>query len=665
MRLSRRFKYFFRILTGICFGLYAGFWLLLNLPFVQDKLASVTSNELGKLLQTEVNVGHIDLGLLNRIIIEDVYLADRQGVEMLKVGRLAARFELMPLFEGRIVINSVQLLGLSARLTKDSPDAIPNFQFVIDALASKDTLKKETNLDLRINSVLIRRGKIAFDVLSEPETPGKFNSSHIGLNEFTATVSLKALKNDSLNAVVRRLSFEEQSGFSLKKLSLRALANNKKLNLSDFNINLSNTALTLDSLSIRYDSLSALPRMMDDVVYRGQLQGNIYPTDFAPFIPVLKGLDKPLNLALTFNGQGKTLTCPKLSLSDAGHLRLLADAKVLNWDAGQDMYVDGNINQLNITPEGFNYYLTNLTGSLPGIVKQLEYLHLQGKVDGYLRDMKVNTQVNTRAGQLDADLMVHSDKQYNRTYSGGLKSEDLNLGILLNDEKKLGIANFEINLNGFQYKDKSKYPESSIQGVIHSFDYSNYRYENITLDGIYKDGGFNGQLALDDENGQVHLDGNFNVAHAVSDFNLKVWVHKFRPHALNLTDKFVDSDLSLNLIADFTGSSIDDVNGHILLKDLILNAPEDQGYTLDSLKITAGKVQGKKELHISSPFLKARVHGDYKYQTIPTSVIRTLKQYIPALVTLNDSKKTPQNNFNFDLHVENTDFFKKLFFHPV
>ena len=536
MRLSRRFKYFFRILTGICFGLYAGFWLLLNLPFVQDKLASVTSNELDKLLQTEVNVGHIDLGLLNRIIIEDVYLADRQGVEMLKVGRLAARFELMPLFEGRIVINSVQLLGLSARLTKDSPDAIPNFQFVIDALASKDTLKKETNLDLRINSVLIRRGKIAFDVLSELETPGKFNPSHIGLDQFTATVSLKALKNDSLNAVVRRLSFEEQSGFSLKKLSLRALANNKKLNLSDFNINLSNTALTLDSLSIRYDSLSALPRMMDDVVYRGQLQGNIYPTDFAPFIPVLKGLDKPLNLALIFNGQGKTFTCPKLSLSDAGHLRLLADAKVLNWNAGQDMYVDGNINQLNITPEGFNYYLTNLTGSLPGIVKQLEYLHLQGKVDGYLRDMKVNTQVNTRAGQLDADLMVHSDKQYNRTYSGGLKSEDLNLGILLNDEKMLGIANFEINLNGFQYKDKSKYPESSIQGVIHSFDYSNYRYENITLDGIYKDGGFNGQLALDDENGQVHLDGNFNVAHAVSDFNLKVWVHKFRPHALNLTD---------------------------------------------------------------------------------------------------------------------------------
>ena len=287
---------------------------MLNLPFVQDKLASVTSNELGKLLQTEVNVGHIDLGLLNRIIIEDVYLADRQGVEMLKVGRLAARFELMPLFEGRIVINSVQLLGLSARLTKDSPDAIPNFQFVIDALASKDTLKKETNLDLRINSVLIRRGKIAFDVLSEPETPGKFNPSHIGLNEFTATVSLKALKNDSLNAVVRRLSFEEQSGFSLKKLSLRALANNKKLNISDFNINLSNTALTLDSLSIRYDSLSALPRMMDDVVYRGQLQGNIYPTDLAPFIPVLKGLDKPLNLALNFNGQGKKLTCPKLSL---------------------------------------------------------------------------------------------------------------------------------------------------------------------------------------------------------------------------------------------------------------------------------------------------------------------------------------------------------------
>ncbi len=37
-----------------------------------------------------------------------------------------------------------------------------------------------------------------------------------------------------------------------------------------------------------------------------------------------------------------------------------------------------------------------------------------------------------------------------------------------------------------------------LKGLIASIDYSRYRYENITLDGEYKRGGFNGKVALDD-----------------------------------------------------------------------------------------------------------------------------------------------------------------------
>ena len=665
MRLSRRFKYIFRIVTYTCLGLYAGIWLLLNTPSVQSKLASVVSKELKHLLNSEVSIGHVDIGLFNRIIIENVKLDDRQGEDMLEIARLAARFEVMPLFEGRIVINNVQLFGLSARLSKETPESTPNFQFVIDAFASKDTLKKETNLDLRINSVLIRRGKISYDVLSAPETLGKFNPSHVGIDGLTATISLKALKNDSLNAIVRRLSFQEQSGFALKQLSMRTIANNNQLSLNDFKLELSNTTLSMDSLEVRYDSLASLPKMMDDVTYQGQLKGDFYPKDLAPFVPVLKGLDKPVNLALAFNGKGKNLECPTLSISDAGHLRLDAEALVYDWAAKRDMFVDGKIKNLHITPEGIHYYMTNLTGGLPPILKQLGFVRLQAEAGGYLSQMKVLGKLETEAGHLDADLMVNTDKSYNRTYSGGVKSKDLNLGILLSDEKKFGLADFEIELSGFNYMDKTKYPESTIKGVIHAFDYSNYRYENISLDGLYKDGGFNGQLALDDENGQIRVDGNFNVAQSVSDFNLKASVKNLRPYELNLSDKYVDSDISLNLNADFTGSSIDDVNGRVLLQDLVLNAPDDQGYRLDSLKITAGMVKGKKELRVQSPFMTAMLRGDYSYQTVPSSILRTMQKYIPSLITLSDGMPKSQNNFQFDIQVSNTDLLRKFFFIPV
>ena len=55
---------------------------------------------------TELTIGRIDMGLLNRIIIDDVLLDDQSGKEMLKVTRLSAKFEILPLFKGKITISS-------------------------------------------------------------------------------------------------------------------------------------------------------------------------------------------------------------------------------------------------------------------------------------------------------------------------------------------------------------------------------------------------------------------------------------------------------------------------------------------------------------------------------------------------------------------------------
>ena len=53
------------------------------------------------------------MGLLNRIIVEDVLLHDRKNQEMLKVARLSAQFDLLPLLHGKVTISSVQLFGLA------------------------------------------------------------------------------------------------------------------------------------------------------------------------------------------------------------------------------------------------------------------------------------------------------------------------------------------------------------------------------------------------------------------------------------------------------------------------------------------------------------------------------------------------------------------------
>ena len=374
MVLSRRLKYIVRILVWGILGFHIGLYILLNIPMVQGKMASIISSELRKILNTEVSVGHIELGLFNRLHVENVLLNDLQGEEMLNVRRLSARFELKPLLEGRIVINSVQMIGFDIRLKKENPESVPNFQFVLDAFASKDTLKEPTNLDLRINSVLINRGQVSYDVLSEPETPGKFNASHIGIKDLSASISLKALRNDTLNAIVRRLAFEEQSGLRMKKLGLKLIADNNRLNLSHFNIQLPTSTLSIDSLVVTYDSLQNLPKLTDDVRFEGQLKGNLALKDLAPVIPILKGLNRPLDFSMAVKGQGKNVEIPLLSLADERYLDIKGNLSLLNWDAKQDMFIQTELENISVTQPGIRYFMNNLTGSVPSILEHMEYI---------------------------------------------------------------------------------------------------------------------------------------------------------------------------------------------------------------------------------------------------------------------------------------------------
>lgn len=660
---SKSLKYTVRILLGILLGAYLGIIVFLNIPYVQHRLSVFVSKELKTILNTEVSVGRIDMGLLNRIIVEDVLLHDRKGEEMLKVARLSAKFEILPLLEKKITISSVQLFGFNINLNRTSPEATPNFQFVLDALASKDTVKTQSNLDLRINSILIRRGRIAYDVLSVPETPGRFNANHIAVKDFAATVSLKALQSDSLNATVRRISFEEQCGFSLDKFSMKVTANNNKLDISKFSVLLPNSTLNIDSLSMSYDSLPQLSMLTDRTAFNGKLNASLVLKDIAPLVPVFSHFDTPLELNADFSGKGKNIDLKSLRIANRQNIMIAGETSVSNWNAGKDMYIYGELKNVNLNKEGINSLMASLTGKVPPVLQRLEYIRFSGDAAGYLRDLTLTGLLHTGAGSIKADLMMSMDKQKNRTYSGSVASNDLNIGKLLGKEQKFGQADFNIELKGFNYR--NRYPESYIKGIVSSFEYSQYRYENITLDGVYKDGGFNGKLAMDDENGSIQMDGNFNTARTVPEFNLKTAIKGFRPNELNLTKEYEDAEISLNLAADFTGASIEDMNGRISIDSLKLDAPEGKDYFLDNLTIVSGQMNGEKELHINSSFLTATVRGDYSYNTLPASVLQTVQRYIPSLLTLKDNAPAPHNNFNFDIRMENSEFLEKLFHIPL
>ena len=141
-RIKHSTRFFIILILVFYFGIIA----FLNVPFIQKQLSAYATRELSQLFQTEVSIGNINLGLLNRIIIQNVSLKDREGEEMLKISRFSAKFDISPLLHGQIRISSIQLFGLNAQLKKETPESKPNFQFIIDTFAPKDTVKKKITL---------------------------------------------------------------------------------------------------------------------------------------------------------------------------------------------------------------------------------------------------------------------------------------------------------------------------------------------------------------------------------------------------------------------------------------------------------------------------------------------------------------------------------------
>lgn len=656
-----------RWIIGILISLYIGMTFVLNTPYVQHKVAVLVANELKKLLDTPVSVGRINIGLLNRIVIDDLLLEDRAGKEMLKVTRLSARFDVLPLFEGKVSINNIQMFGFNINLEKDTPESSPNFQFVIDTFASKDTVPKHTNLDLRINSLLIRRGKVSYHVLSEKETPGKFNPNHILLHNIIANISLKALQNDSINAAIKRMSFEENSsGFKLDKIGMKVMGNNEGMQVADFSIELPHTKLQMDTIHLKYDSLAALKDFAHQVHFSCRmLPSQVTLSDLTAFVPIFDTFQESLEVEAEVEGTVDQLNFPQLSISAGKHVIMRGDVSFQDLSHPKDAYVFGNLSQLHIDSEGIAFFVRNLSKQhrdTPAILQRLGSINFRGELSGYFTDLVTYGSIRTDIGVLRTDIKISSNKEKNNiSYSGSMKTQGFDLGKLTNSTK-FGKISLNIGLNGYHYA--HNYPIIIAKGLIASIDYSGYTYENISLDGEYKHGGFEGKVVLEDENASLALNGTINTVSPRPTFNFLASVNRFRPHSLHLTDKYENAEFSVKLKADFTGGSIDEMDGEINIDSLMYASPE-QSYFMDNFKLVAlRKSENQKRLDFYSSFLRGSIEGDYSYRTLPTSILNILRKYLPTLLPNLQPTET-NNNFGFDLHIYDTDLLTKVFQIPL
>lgn len=646
------FKRIINITIWTLIGLYTAIIILLHIPSIQTYIGGCVADALCDKFGTKVKVGRVDLGFINRLILDDSYMQDKNGEQMLRVSRISVKINLLALANGQIEITSAQFFGLHANLYKATPEAKPNFQFVIDALASKDSTKQKTPLDLQINSLIIRNGEISYRVLSRPSRPGKFSADDINARNISAHIIINRITDDSLNVKVKRIAFDERCGFKLKSLSLSAIACRTKTKIENFKLELPATLIQIPSLQASYRIKNGQIEM-PTLQFDGSIKAPyISPSDLAVFVPTLTRLNMRPALDIQFNGTGSSLTVNKISINTTdGSLQLVANGGVKNYPANPSWYA--NIDQLKAGQQAISNIYAVATGkNVPNIIERLGNVQITGYVGGDKKNIASEGKLNTSPGNLTLAFDKRGDK-----ITAHMETVRFDIGSLVNDNK-LGHISANLNVHG------SSKDNFAAQGRVYDFDYNGYKYRSLNLNATYRNKRLEGKANIDDPNVQLTAIGTFVNNGAKPNLQLKANIAHFEPNTLRLTDKWQQTAFAANIACDIKGSDINNADGSIELHDFAMRGPETE-YNINNVSVKTGYNNGNHFLDVDSDFGTIDINGHFSYNTIVRSVLNMVAAKLPTIPGLTHKPQREFNDFTLNASLNSTEWMNRLLGIPL
>lgn len=644
----------------IVLGLYLLFILTFSIPAVQEYFGQRLAHVLAGKLGTSVSIGRLDYSLFSSVTLYDVNIKDQQGGELLKASRLSTRIDLLPLAEGKISIATAQLFGVHARLRQANAESKPNFQFVIDSLASKDTTETSP-LNLRINSLIIRRSSVTYDRDDVAETPDRLNPHHLALTDISTHIILKALSKDSLNVNIKRLSFKEKSGMVMKRLSLHYEGGRTASRLTDFQLHMPGTDIRLGDLEATY-------RLRDDRLIKSSLRytGSILPStitlsDLSYLLPSLKTFQSTLSLSADFKGNSETLEMPTLKVgSTTGDISINMGGAISGLQQ-RDPRWTANIHDLGLSAKTVTFISENLRGErveVPEEIVRLGSIHLVGSMQGRgVSEWQTNNQLKTDAGNVDFTLAMDSVRHFN----GRVNTRGFNLNRVLADDQ-FGTLATTIDLSGQLPKDGA--PTVKADGVIQHAYYHGYDYQNIKVNGLYSPSDIHGHVSINDANITIDAEGRVLRNHQQNDVQLKAVVDNLAPLAIKLTDKWGEAMFSGTLEANFKARDLNDAVGTLDISSLTLQTPMDY-YELESMHVESGYEEDMHYITMHSDFGEARVTGQFDFQTLTQSITNFIAAKLPTLPGLPKVNPHTQNNFSVQATIHKSDWLEQLLQVPI
>lgn len=609
----KKFKHICNGIIWTLIVLYLLLIVLMHLPSVQTFLGKEVAEALADKFGTKVEVGKVNLGFFNRIIIDDVMMYDQQGDSLIYASRLSAKIDYKAATQGKISVSSAQIFGLRANLYRQTAKSPANYQFVLDSLASKDTTQHKP-LDLHIGSLIIRRGAITYNQRDVAPRSGVFSPQHIRVSELSSHILLNHVTDNSIDLLLKKLSFKDESGFKLQSLHFKLQADRQKATLKEFRLLMPRSELVLDDLkaTYRFGGKRFIP---ESLRFEGGIQqSKITFADVASLVPALRHFDDAVFVSSRFSGTAKSISVPSLNLrTGSGSINLQARGSYSH--ASSHPVWNADIANLNLSPAGVEFLAENLGSKvkIPKEIQRLGTIHLTGKAKGYEKVLSAKGNIETDAGNISLQAIKNDDR-----IKASVDTRGVNLGRIL-DNRKLGTVVAKIDAHGTMKHIFAK-------GNIARFDYGNYDFHNIDIDGDYDMKTLRGTASIADPNVNLSVKGDYQLGSRL--YALDAAINHLRPTVLGMK-------------------------------------MHDPSYSLDNISISANNKGKEGHLDVEAPFVSLYARGQYDLTTIYGSIMRLVADKLPTIPGISKHAAKGYNDFTLQANITSAEVLQRMFGLPL
>ena len=628
----------------------------LSLPSVQNRLRGVAEKELTNLLGTDVSIGRVTISPVSSVTLMNVEVADTAGAKIMTVKRLGAGIDPLRLITGDIRVTYAEVSGLDARISRPSDGMPLNIQPIIDRFKPKDKNKPPTRFDLAINTVVIRKSELHYDVLDAPACGDRFCPSHIAVHDLKADISLPRISNDLTIIDLKRLAFTTASAFAVKSLSGRAEITPTSVGVTNLDIEMPGSHLALGSVDI---SLNTPWRDMPLAVTL--LKGcKVTPADLSAFVPELANLRVPAEIGLDVEGTPSDFIVRNLSVS------LPDNALWLDIEGRMSGLPDGlakasaELKRLDLKANATT--VTDIVKCFAPIKADAEQIiSRMGTIDvaahGTIThgESQLRCGISTDAGSIESDARLAIAGGKLSSVAGHLSTDGFDIAMLIPGIGEMSPVGLDAQI-AFTPGDASS-RSGLFDGEIHNLTWKGYTYSDIIANVALNGQDIEGSIGIDDPNITLTADGHASLPPGETNIALTADISDFDPSALGIYDKYPGYTLTTHIEADISGHNIDDVTGHVSVADTHFHDADDTAspeLLLDRIDVTASVDSIGRQITIDSDVVNGGISGRFSFASLLPTAKGILARINPELfpTVTNDGDGLPENDLKLRLTIE-------------